>query len=307
MPTDPRIEQYQSASIRDLAWAILSPTLMLSPDASHNCAERWFNDAFTAIAPHLQQLDQDDSPLVHHLHEPANRRLGLYFERLWSYWLQHNERYRLLASNLQVMDNGVTLGEFDCIVHDTAADEIEHWELAVKFYLGIPPLAAAQHWFGPHVKDRLDRKFRHLVDKQLPLSQTRPGQLTCQQQGWTVTRRRLISKGRLYYPWPHHDQAPACIDPRHLHGYWMGQSEWRRLGRQYRDAGYSWLDKSEWLVWRPRPLHTAREIHERLERQLHSHPVQLHVEGWHEVPLRLFLVPDHWQEHALATLRPDGQ
>ena len=95
MPADPRIEQYQSASVRDLAWAILSPTLMQSPDAGHNCAERWFNDAFTAIEPHLQQLDRDDSPLVHHLHEPTNHRLGLYFERLWSYWLQHNIRYRL--------------------------------------------------------------------------------------------------------------------------------------------------------------------------------------------------------------------
>ena len=303
MPPDPRIERYHSAAVRDLAWAILSPTLMQTPDAGQNLSPLWYEQAFNAIEPHLAQLDIDDSPLLQHLQAPHNHRLGLYFERLWSYWLQHNDRYRLLASNLQVMRDGQTYGEFDFIVHDTAADQIEHWELAVKFYLGIAPLQAMQHWFGPNTKDRLDLKFRHLVDKQLPLSQTQPGLATCAQRGWPVRQRRLISKGRLYFPFPHHQDAPRCIDARHLHGFWLNQSQWLRQARHYGQAGYSWLTRSEWLVWHPRPLQTYRDIRERLEQQLHPHPVQLHIEGWMEQPIRLFLVPDDWSNSALASLQ----
>jgi len=303
MSLQQRIEQYRSPAVRDLVWALLSPSQIQSPDASHNLSPRWYEEAFTTIEPHLQQLDTDDSALQKHLQEPENHRLGIYFERLWSYWLQHNGRYQLLASNQQVMHNGKTRGEFDFIVKDAAADQIEHWELAVKFYLGIPPLDAPPQWFGPNIKDRLDLKYRHLIDKQLPLSQTQPGLSACQAHGWQVRQRRLISKGRLYFPFPHHSAAPGCIEADHLHGFWLDYSGWKHHARHFSGAGYNWLTKSEWMVWRPRPLQSYGEIQQRLEQQLHPHPVQLRVEGWMEQPIRLFLVPDDWSATALASLQ----
>jgi len=296
-----RIEHYRSAAVRDLVWAILSPTLIVMPDSSQHCTPIWYEQAFLAIEPHLQQLEQDDTPLVQHLTTPRAHRLGSYFERLWSYWLQHNGRYNLLAANLQVKANNQTLGEFDLIVHDTHADEIEHWELAVKFYLGVTPLQSANHWFGPNHQDRLDLKYHHLVQHQLPLSQTHAGQQTCAAHGWSIARRRLISKGRLYFPGVDAEShsLPRCIDPAALHGHWLTQTEFARQARHHPQARYRKLGREEWMVMQGHHDIATMDL---LSLLPHSYPLQLDISGWQDQPLRLFVVPDTWREQALSTL-----
>lgn len=296
-----QIEQYNSPAVRDLAWAILSPTLIVAPDSSQHSTSAWYEQAFLAIEPHLHELDKDDSALVQHLTTPATPRLGIWFERLWSYWLQHNGRYELLAANLQVKQDEKTRGEFDFIVRDQHADEIEHWELAIKFYLGIPPLHHANHWFGPNLQDRLDLKFQHLVERQLPLSQIHAGQQVCAEQGWTIARRRLISKGRLYLPGVEtgtHPPLPKCIDTHALLGHWLTQQDFRRKARQFPAATYRHLDKSEWMVSQARQFVSFSDISSQVQQ---PHPVQLQVDGWHEKSLRLFVVPDSWPQQAQTT------
>ncbi len=301
-----QLEHYRSPVVRDLVWALLSPSLINSNNANHNPSPRWFVEAYRLIEPHLQSLERDDGTLVEYLNTHSQHRLGLYFERLWSYWLQHNGRYQMLAQNLQVIKDNQTLGEFDLIVHDTAADQIEHWELAVKFYLGISPLWETNHWFGTHTKDRLDLKHCHLVDKQLLLSETHPGRQTCAQHGWQIQQRRLLCKGRLYYPWStftdHIPELPPCIDPPHLKGYWLTQTAFRTQSTLQAGAKYLWLDKTEWLVHKSRPTQTTEDITRILEQQLHPHPVQLWIDGWLPQPIRLFVVPDQWETAALGTL-----
>ncbi|HEX4940688.1 MAG TPA: DUF1853 family protein, partial [Candidatus Kapabacteria bacterium] len=285
-----RIEHFRSPAVRDLAWAILSPTLIAAPDASQHTTPAWYEQAFLAIESHLHELDKDDSKLVQHLTTPATPRLGIWFERLWSYWLQHNGRYELLAANLQVKQDEKTRGEFDFIVRDSHADEIEHWELAIKFYLGIPPLHSANHWFGPNLQDRLDLKFQHLVERQLPLSQSHAGQQICAERGWTVKRRRLISKGRLYLPGMEtesHPPLPKCIDTHALLGHWLTQQEFQRAARPFPAAAYRHLTKSEWMVSQARQSVSFSNI---LSQVQQSYPVQIQVEGWGEQALRLFVV-----------------
>lgn len=299
------LEHYHSPLVRDLVWAILSPTLINSSNSNHNPSARWYQEAFRLIEPQLQTLDQNDTPLREHLTAQPNHRLGLYFERLWSWWLLHNGRYQMLAHNLQINEDQKTLGEFDFIVHDTAADQIEHWELAVKFYLGIPPLDDPQHWFGTHTKDRLDLKYRHLVDKQLVLSESYPGRMICEKHGWKIRERRLISKGRLYYPWPPQTkevQVPDFIDPPHLQGYWLPLSHFFSESARFPDAGYWWLARTEWLTHHPRPRLGFPDTEKLLKAQQHPHPIQLRVEGWQENPIRLLIMPDHWANSALGSL-----
>ena len=305
------IERYQSPLVRDLAWALLSPALLNSSNGNHNPSPRWYLEAFLLIESHLESLDRDDAPLQHHLTALPNHRLGLYFERLWSYWLMHNGRYELLAHNLQVIEDHQTLGEFDFIVRDTHADQIEHWELAVKFYLGIPPLREASHWFGTNSRDRLDLKYCHLVDKQLTLSETFPGRRVCQAQGWNINQRRLISKGRLYYPYTGRgittSDMPRSVDPGHLTGFWLSQSAFLQQAAQIPDARFHRLDRTEWLAHHTNTLQPLASIQDFLEQQLHPRPLQFRVSGWQAEPFRLFVVPDTWQADALATLSNTGQ
>lgn len=290
------LERYRSPLVRDLVWALLSPTLINAANPNYNPVPRWYRDAFHLIEPQLPTLDQDDSPLREHLAATPNNRLGLHFEKLWHWWLLHNGRYQLQAHNLQVIVAQKTLGEFDCIVHDSHAGQTEHWELAVKFYLGIPPLQDARHWFGTNSHDRLDQKNHHLNSKQLVLSETFHGRRLCESRGWPIRQRRLISKGRLYYPYtdkPVTPVAPPCIDPHHLTGYWMNSSAFLQQATQHPKARYQWLNHSEWLAHQSDETQPFSAIKTALEQ--HEHPLQLRISGWNPKAFRLFVMPESWQ------------
>lgn len=296
------LKQFQSPHVRDLVWAILSPSLMKTTDHSQHFAEPFYQQAFADILPHLTQLDKHPEPLRHHLEHTTNHRLGPYFERLWLYWLRHNPRYQCLAHNVQIQEEGKTLGEFDMIVLDQSSGEIEHWELAIKFYLGIPPLNNETHWFGPHQKDRLDLKFHHLVEKQLKLSKQALAKAYCQSKGWNITRSRLLSKGRLFYPLQVEPTHPGNIEKHHLTGKWMTESDFRHLCHHQPQIQFHWLDKNEWMVLRDRPAKSTQQILERFEQQRYPHPVQLLASNWQAQPERMFVVPEHWLDRAMATL-----
>jgi len=302
MELQARLNQFQSPQVRDLAWAILSPSLMKTTDHSQHFSDVFFQQSFSDILPHLQQLDQHPTPLISHLEHTTNHRLGPYFERLWLYWLRHNPRYRCLAHNVQIQEDGKTLGEFDMIVQDLDSGAIEHWELAIKFYLGIPPLNNETHWFGPHQKDRLDLKYHHLVEKQLKLSTQALAKDYCQKQGWNISRTRLLSKGRLFYPVNAEYSRPNNIEKHHLTGRWMTQPEFAQQFGKHEHVRFHWLNKDEWMVLREREAKCYEHIQERFSQQRYPHPVQLLVSQWQEKPVRLFVVPENWLQHALATL-----
>ena len=296
------LQQFQSPHVRDLVWAILSPSLMKTTDHSQHFSAEFYQQAFNDILPHLTELDRQPLPLQDHLEHTTNHRLGPYFERLWLYWLRHNSRYRCLAHNVQIQEDGKTFGEFDMIVLDQQSDEIEHWELAIKFYLGIPPLNNENHWFGPHQKDRLDLKYHHLVEKQLKLSRQALAKSYCQSRGWNISRTRLVSKGRLFYPLHTDPTHPSNIERHHLTGTWMTEQEFQHHFSRNSDTVFHWLNKDEWMVLRDREPRTFLQIQERFSQQRYPHPVQLLVSHWQEKPVRLFVVPENWLDRALATL-----
>ena len=296
------LQQFNSPYVRDLVWAILSPSLMKTTDHSQHFSTQFYQQAYDDILPHLIKLDHHPEPLRDHLEHTTNHRLGPYFERLWLYWSRHNTRYECLAHNVQIQEDGKTYGEFDMIVQDRDSGKVEHWELAIKFYLGIPPLNNETHWFGPHQKDRLDLKYHHLVEKQLKLSQRALAKTYCQEQGWNIDRTRLISKGRLFYPLQSEPAHPNNIEKDHLTGKWMTETDFLHHFSSKNDIVFHWLNKDEWMVLRDREPRTFQEIRERFSQQRYPHPVQLMVSHWQEHPIRLFVVPENWLDRALATL-----
>lgn len=295
-----RIERYRSPAVRDLVWAILSPTLIATGDPQHHTTPAWYQAAFDHIEPWLARWNTDDRELVQQLTAPGRARLGLYFERLWHVWLKYNGRFELLAHNIQITAAKQTLGELDCLVRDNESGDIEHWELAVKFYLGIPPLEQSAHWEGLNPQDRLDRKIYRLVHHQLPLSQSDYARQPCQQNGGQATRQRLISKGRLYYPFGAHCLFPSDIDPGHLRGYWLTASSFNAQAQQHPQAEYYRLDASEWLTSRQQPSPTALE---KLSESTPPHALLIH--GWQTSPMRLLVMPESYPM-ADTIARPRG-
>lgn len=146
-----------------------------------------------------------------------DQRLGRRFEHLIMALIQTLPDYQLISRNLVISDATRTLGELDAIVFNRRLQEFEHWEITLKFYLGV----SSQHWPGPDPRDNLQRKLAHLCTHQFPMDQHPQAQRALSQLGVPrIDQRRLFSRGCLYYPADHSLDAPSGAHPAHPRGVW---------------------------------------------------------------------------------------
>lgn len=285
-------------------WLLDPDSQLISPNFStHITEEHWFLQQDNTTL--FNYLSQHPAYFKQALQSQKNHRLGYYYERLWWAWLQHNPRYQVLAHNIPLRDAQRTLGELDFIVLDRKRQHIEHWEVAVKFYLGVGDTQHLSSWHGIGLRDRLDRKLHRMCDHQLPLLFTAAGQTYCQQQQWQITQQRLILQGRLFYPFAtlknNKQKPPIEINPTHHTGFWASRAQ--VLEHCLVDK-FSWvlLSKEQWLA--PITSSTATGgTWEQLIRQLNQAGQReccvAQLENGKEVQ-RGFILPDEWEQQALA-------
>lgn len=103
---------------------------------------------------------------------PDSLVLGKKAERFFSEWIRIQSEYHVIAENIQVFDNGITLGEFDFFLH--SGGQPSHVELVYKFYLYDPEIEGEiNRWIGPNRKDSFAEKLFKMKEKQFPLLQTK--------------------------------------------------------------------------------------------------------------------------------------
>lgn len=245
---------WQHTAVRDLDWALSSPPLLTAPSREIRWLDStWSRQVHAESRDWLAALDRDPSPLLAALATRRDPRLGSYFEGLLAFWLAwpENPHYRLVGRNLAVREGRRTLGELDFLVQDRDSGELQHWEVAVKFYLGTAPGGAHEHWQGPGLKDRLDLKVRHLIAQQLRLGERPETRRLLRQTGLPdhPPRPVCLLKGRLFYPPGASlaDWAPRHAAPDHLHGWWM---PWDTFLAHYADSPLRWqpLPREHWLT-----------------------------------------------------------
>tara|TARA_B100000446_G_scaffold134721_1_gene126811 strand:- start:4318 stop:5130 length:813 start_codon:yes stop_codon:yes gene_type:complete len=266
----------------------------------------------------LVRLDQNPSKLIDWINTAPSPRLGLMFERYWQYyWANHTDN-DLWAFNRQLHRNGRTLGELDALRWSSSIGALDHYELAVKFYLqlpktalGTPPdtaksLPESTQWVGPNVIDWLHKKYQQMRDQQLrsltpdTLKDWMPWPI---EQKVPRLRTHMIFKGRLFYQLDD-DQPPLFepyINPEHDFGYWLNLKRWHCLEeRPY----WLMLDKHEWLAplqaVPPERILSHQQTREALRDYFgrHDSPIQVIslLEGsnnWQESE-RFFVVPEQW-------------
>lgn len=220
--------RYQHRCVADLSWAVSSPPLLLVD--GNDCtwfSERWYQDRYNEIEQQLRALDRDPAKLESLLAAQKDRRLGNYFETLWSFALQLHSRYQLIERNLQIHDGENTLGEMDFIVLDNETGRYAHWELAIKFYLGIGDTVNHNAWHGPGRQDRLDLKLDHLLSWQTRLSRHPVAKAQLEERGIVIDDCAVILKGRLFYPWQlgGPEYFPQYANPSHLRGQWLTRQQ----------------------------------------------------------------------------------
>ncbi|MDQ2078012.1 DUF1853 family protein [Marinimicrobium sp. ABcell2] len=302
-----KFSAFRHQAVRDLAWSCFSPSLMDALPGSDATLLAPVPDARDWLW--LEQLDHNPQPLLDALAINPSNRLGLYFESLWRFYLQHHPDWTLLSHNLQVEKAGRTLGAFDFLCR--YQDQYWHLELAVKLYLGLPGSnepSRWDQWWGPNANDRLDIKLARLTSHQLPLSQTDDGKeilsrFTEREVPW---RRGLVLRGYYFYPGGTNLAPPAEAHSQHQRGSWWHLT---RFLPQLDGAYWYPLARKEWLApaqlrAEQVPLTGAAMTKELMQtvggtgRPVLLAKMQQRDLGWHEQE-RVFVVPDYWPSTAL--------
>lgn len=296
--------EFKNQCVRDLAWAVSSPPLIAR--LSNQCAwpdSRWYRTIYQQTLPWFRRLDLDPAELEDLLGRQKDRRLGKYFETLWLYWLSHYSRYDIVENNVQINIDGETLGEIDFIVFDKYTNKTIHWELAVKFYLGVDNTREMHNWHGPNLRDRLDIKVDHLLHRQSMLSRDKRVTQWLKQQGIDIDECAVVLKGRLYFPWsvkPENrslvDMLPALCAPELLYGWWFKQSE---FDENYpAEQTFAPLINSGWLEKIPTDsvdkFSTKNDIFKTLSNNVVRLPLHLQLENPCHSWDRAFLVEENW-------------
>ena len=200
---------------RDAKWAVKSPSFFsIAGLAAPSPA--WFDQVWTERSPSSWEDIQHDYRF----------RLGRYFESLWHDVLSDHPVFPLVESNLTLQGDGRTIGELDLLV---GAEQLEHWELAVKLYLCVGDRDDPFHWIGPSLRDRLGIKRDHLRQQQLAHTKDPVlGAWLAGRYGQPVRQIRAIIKGWGFYPyddWSSGVKPPQFLNPMHLSGWWMTRQE----------------------------------------------------------------------------------
>ncbi len=289
---------YRHQCVRDLAWALGSPPLMVCrsadavwPDADH------YERIGRRAGDWLSALDDDPARLQQYLAAQKDRRLGHYFESLWAYWLKHGSGYEIVGQNVQIVIDGRTLGEMDFILFDPHRRCFMHWELAIKFFLGVGDTRHAGNWHGPGQRDRLDRKLGHLRHTQSVISRRPPVADWLRQQGIDIATARVILKGRLYYPPEVAGQrGPAGCAVRHERGHWLEYRSWREVDDG--QTGYEVLRGRGWLASVSTRAECKKMYKPQLIERIESgeYRLPLHVSACNKLFGKeyLFIVADDW-------------
>lgn len=96
-------------------------------------------------------------------------RLGHLVEQFVFHELNCNDNIEVLAENIQIIKDKITIGEIDCLL--IKDNNPIHLEIIYKFYLYDESFGNTEleHWIGPNRKDSLIEKITKLKNKQLPL------------------------------------------------------------------------------------------------------------------------------------------
>lgn len=211
MPYSPW-EEYRRPYVRDLAYALACPDVLTKwldfapyqnthTIAVHH-AEFW-QVQYSAYRERLIELDTTNAyqQLTRYLlSRPSPNRLGFHFEGLLSFWLEDGfarqlHAYEILASNVQLFCGKQTSGELDLILYNHQDKITEHWELAIKFFMGSAPFTPV-NWVGINSNDNLERKMTHMQTKQF-----RSVWVDTKNNGRVkIDKRYGVIKGRFFLP-----------------------------------------------------------------------------------------------------------
>lgn len=228
--------QGQSKYFRQIWWALNSP----SPISHPLEVEYFLNDEHRSCFCETLVEQDNRGNIETHFEAMPFLRLGKYFESLIHFAIEVDPMYDIILKNHPIYQGKITTGEVDLILQKPDSLILEHWEIALKFYLqhGQNDL---KEMIGPGGNDTLASKLEKLESKQLPLGQH---DLIIEEIGSAPTSK-LFLKGMFFHPL-HSTLELDCAKPQANTGWWINNSELEKL-ESLKVDGWSILQKSEWI------------------------------------------------------------
>lgn len=207
-----------------------------------NTSFLWQNEAVF----HLKQFETSFLSNTIDISVDERLRLGKYVERLVSFELQHQENIKILAENIQIQNNKITLGELDCLLlkNDTPI----HLEIIYKFYLYDDSVGTSEleHFIGPNRKDSLIEKLYKLKEKQLPLlySEACKDYLKTLNIAAQDILQQVYFKAQLFLPYNTKTIKLSVLNNDCVVGFYINQSHLMA----FKDCKFFIPVKKDWLV-----------------------------------------------------------
>ena len=230
--------KFKTPIVRQLAFCIASTNIISKlphdliihhPFELHE--ENFWQQQYQAYEIRLFFLDHNPTELHDFLNQLKSTRLGLRFEYLLWFWLrdQNYHDYELIDHSIQIIEHKNTIGEIDFLVKNKLNQQIEHWEVALKYYLGEANLSL-KNWYGLNRDDTLIKKLNHFTQKQFQFSSIKNIQ---------IDRKIAVLKGQFFLPFSY-KIIPDWINLNRRLGHWghtIPDSKW----------AYARLSRHEWL------------------------------------------------------------
>jgi uncharacterized protein len=309
-------------------WSWKTPLLLHFPNSAPPQILDFLEKPLEEIA-----LGEAEASLEERLSTLKSSRIGIRFERIQEALIRAHPETESLRTGLVIPNRT----EVDLLhrIH-TLTDTLIHWEVAVKFYIGLDAGGAdtADRFIGPSLKDTLGIKMRTIFGRQLAILHDSEVREKYGEAFGIRSTDSIISlpkvHGILYLPYENLEETrqPPGVSEKGQRGAWMtidALSAFVSLQLE-KDATASlrWMvERREWIrdqafVEAPAELEIDLKLflNSPLEARIQSYfagndePIHCALvtgkPGPKKDALRFFIVPNHWPdaaERALETLK----
>ncbi|MAA78181.1 MAG: hypothetical protein CL916_02895 [Deltaproteobacteria bacterium] len=287
---------------RDLSFLIASPSLLKNTATVPAISStEWWN-LFVSSMDAIKKDDSSPQRLNDFVDTQRQYKLGLYAEDLFLYFLDNFSEYEILVHDMQVFIDKRSIGAFDFIVK--AKDgTIEHWEMAIKYFVQYRPSPSWIDFIGPGGKDSLYRKMNKMLGRQILLGDRIPAQEGLVKKGIPLPqKKRIVSMGKLFSHFGTQFIPPVDGDPNQPTGCWAFLHQFVEYIKNDKEHRWAYRKHPYWIA----PILTKNEdeLMNQKEVSIFVEEQEKHVmlselkktkKGWEECQ-RWFVMPNNWKK-----------
>lgn len=180
---------------------------------------------------------------------PSKLRLGHKIEYIFLQLLQHSQEYKVIAHNIPIRKNKVSMGEIDFLLQNTVNKEFTHVELTYKFYLIHQNSTSIEHQLiGPNQRDTFIAKQHKIINHQIPLLKT-PEAISILKKiniNTTELQHKVCFKSQLFIPHTTGKLNLGPLNTKCIAGKWISHLKFK--SGNFSNFNYYVPSKPEWLL-----------------------------------------------------------